>query len=215
VNCEAARGIIQDYLERRLAILDRNEFVRHVNECRACEEELAGYRDVFSYLGGMKPLSPPPGFQNAVISQLKSEGYVHEPKLSAVGRGLAGIRRLPRRVKYPLAAAAAVAALYVPLTLIVGRAAGAVARATVAVADLFVFVRNGLVGTPVIKRLGDAVSAYIEALKTVGGAVHTVMSSASGTVWIIAAAGVLAVSAVLLISFVLRKRGSENAPFSL
>jgi len=93
VNCEAARGIIQDYLERRLAILDRNEFVRHVNECRACEEELAGYRDVFSYLGGMKPLSPPPGFQNAVISQLKSEGYVHEPKLSAVGRGLAGIRR--------------------------------------------------------------------------------------------------------------------------
>jgi hypothetical protein len=215
VNCETARGIIQDYLERRLAILDRNEFVRHVNECRACEHELAGYRDVFSYLGGMKPIDPPMGFQNAVISQLKSEGYVHERRRSAVVRGIAAFRGLPRPVKYPAAVAAAIALLYIPLTLVMSNATGAVARATVAFADLFVRARNSFTGTALAKGLGDSVSAYVEVLKTVWGALHAMASSTGGTVGLIAVAAVIAVSAVLLISFVFRKRSSQDAPFCL
>ena len=84
MNCKIARGLIQDYHEQRLVQLERSEFLRHIDECPACERELIAYRDVFTFVRAMKPLDTPRGFHNAIISQLKSEGLIHEPRVSAV-----------------------------------------------------------------------------------------------------------------------------------
>lgn len=214
MNCETVRKLNQDYLERRLAQLDRNEFLRHINECTSCERELVNYRDVFTFLGSMKAVDPPRGFQNAVISQLKSEGVVHQPHITRVRRWANAFFGLPAPAKYPLAAAFVVAALYFPLKLAFSLAGEAAGKATVLVTDWLVSLGEALGEASYLARVWDALAGYARVLATVLNAIMTLVTSSSGA-WILGVGAAVALSAILLITRVVRKRSSHNAPLSL
>jgi hypothetical protein len=215
VNCETTKSILQDYLERRLVQLDRNEFLRHINECTSCERELVNFRDVFTFLGSMEAVEPPRRFQNDVISQLKSEGYVHEPKVKPVRRWVAGFLGLPGVAKYPLAAAVVIAALYLPLKLAFGLAGGAAGKATVIATNLLVTLRDTLGEASFLASLWNVLDGYARAFKTVLSASLSLLSSSSDSLLLLAGAGVVALSAILVITRHVKKRSSQNAPLCL
>jgi hypothetical protein len=214
MNCRIAQSIIQDYLERRLVILDRNEFVRHVSECTPCQTELAVYREVFTFLGGIKPAEPPRGFQNAVISQLKAEGLVYRPKVPAVRRWIGAFLDLPGLAKYPLAAGVVVAALYFPLILILRQAEGFAAEATVFLTNVFLFVRDALGDVSFLERAFDALGRYATAGRGLFGACLALVSSAGENLWVLGIGVVAVLMAILTISHFIKKRSSHHAPFS-
>lgn len=214
MNCETVKKLNQDYLERRLAQLDRNEFLRHINDCTSCERELVNYRDVFTFLGSMTREAPPRGFQNAVISQLKSEGVVHQPKIPPLERWVTAFVGLPGAAKYPLAAAIVVAALYFPLKLAFSLAEGVVGKATVLVTGWLVSAGNTVGEASFLTQLWDVLSGYARAAGTVLGAVTTLLSS-SGGLWFLGGGAAVVLSAILLITRVVRKRSSHNAPLCL
>jgi hypothetical protein len=214
VNCRTVKKISQEYLERRLAQLDRHEFLRHIDECTSCERELVNYRDVFTFLGRLEPVETPHGFQNGIISQLKSEGVIHEPKIAPLRRWAAAFLGLPGAAKYPLAAAVVIAALYLPLKLAFTLAGGAAGKATVAVTSWLVSASNALGEVSVFTRAWELLAGYARALGTVLNACGSLLSSSGGQ-WILGAGALVALSAILLITRVVKKRSSHNAPLCL
>jgi hypothetical protein len=215
VNCETTRSIIQDYLERRLVQLDRNEFLRHIDECAACERELVNFRDVFTFLGGMDSVAPPHGFQNTVISQLKSEGFVYQPKVKPIRRWAAGFLGLPGVAKYPLAAVVVIAALYLPLRLAFGLAGGVAGKATVIATNLLVSIRDTLGEASFLAQLWGVLDGYARAFKTVFSACLSLLSSSGDGLWLLGGGAVIALSAILVITRFVKKRSSQNAPLCL
>ena len=211
MNCETTRTLIQDYLDRRLVQLDRHEFLRHVDECAACERELVSYRDVYTFLGSMEAVEAPRGFQNAIISQLKSEGRIYEKKVSLARRWVGGFLALPGIAKYPLAATLVIAALYLPLKLILGLAGGATVRATVLMTDALVALRDTIGEATVLTRVWDSVTGYARVLQMILGACMSVLPSPAETPAVFAVVTVFALSSILLIVRFIRKRSSHNA----
>lgn len=215
MNCQTAQSIMQEYLERRLVILDRNEFVRHVSDCAACGIELAAYREVFTILGDAEREEVPRGFQNAIISQLKAEGVVHQPRVPAFRRWLTAFLDLPGLAKYPLAASVVVAALYFPLIVILGHAKGFTVKATVFMTNTLLFVREALGDIAFLERVCDSLSSYAKAGKAVFSACLSLVSSAGENLWFVSIGIVVALMLVLAISRFIKKRSSQHAPFSL
>jgi hypothetical protein len=214
VTCDTVRKLSQDYLERRLPQLDRNEFLRHINECSSCERELVNYRDVFTFLGAMEPVETPRGFQNTIISQLKSEGIIHQPEVSRVRRWANVFLALPGALKYPLAATFVIAALYLPLKVAFSLAGGTAGKAIVIAANWLVSAGDTLGEVSFLTRLWDVLNGYARALGTVVNALATLLSS-SGGLWVLGVGAIVTLSAILLISRVVRKRSSSNAPLCL
>ena len=211
MNCETTRTLIQDYLDRRLVQLDRHEFLRHVDECAACERELVSYRDVYTFLGAMEAVEAPRGFQNAIISQLKSEGRIYEKKVSLARRWVGGFLALPGIAKYPLAATLVIAALYLPLKLILGLAGGATVRATVLMTDALVALRDTIGEATVLTRVWDSVTGYARVSQMILGACMSVLPSPAEAPAVFAVVTVFALSSILLIVRFIRKRSSHNA----
>jgi hypothetical protein len=207
--------MIQDYLERRLVQLDRHEFLRHIDECASCERELVNLRDVFTFLGKMETLRAPRGLQNAVISQLKSEGFIYQPKVNPLRRWTGAFLGLPAPAKYPLAALIVIAALYLPLKLVFAYAGGAAGRAVVLATDALVTIRDTLGDVSFLSRFWDVLCGYARALQTITGAFVTLVSSSTDGLWILGGFAIVALSAILLITRVLKKRSSDNAPLCL
>lgn len=215
MNCETTRSIIQDYLERRLVQLDRHEFLRHIDECASCERELVNYRDVFTFLGKMEACEPPRGFQNAVVSQLKSEGHIYQPKVRPVRRWAAAFLGLPSPAKYPLAAIVVIAALYFPLKLVFGFAGEAAGKTAVLATNLLVTLRDALGEVSFLTRLWDVLCGYGRAFQTVFEALVSLISSSGDGLWLLGGFAVIALSAILVITRLLKKRSSHNAPLCL
>ena len=215
MNCETVKKLSQDYLERRLAQLDRNEFLRHIDECASCERELVNYRDVFTFLGAMKSVEPPRGFQNSIISQLKSEGVVHQPHITRVRSWARGFFGLPAAAKYPLAAVIVVAALYLPLRLAFSLAGEAAGKATVIFTDWLLSMWETVGEASYLMHLWDTLAGYGRALSTVLSAVSSLVLSSTGGLWIAGAGAAVALSAILVITRIVRKRSSHNAPLCL
>lgn len=215
MNCSTAQSIIQDYLDRRLVVLDRNEFVRHVSDCKSCGKELAFYRDVYGFLGEMEREQVPRGFQNKVISQLKAERIIHRPDVPALRRFTGAFLALPAMAKYPLAATAVIAALYFPLLLILGNAKGIAVKATVFMTDVFLILQNALGGVSFLANISDTLGRYAKLGKTVVGACLSLVASAGDNVLVLSIAVVAALMAVLAVSILRKKRSSHNAPFSI
>ena len=214
MNCQTAQNLIEDYLDRRLVVLDRNEFVRHVSDCPSCEAELAAYRDVYEFLGDMEPEEVPRGFQNKVVSQLKAERLIYQPKVPALRRCVNAFLDLPGLAKYPLAAGAVIAALYFPLLLTLGRAEGFVARATVYLTEKFLSLQDLLGGVSFLANSYHAFERYAKLGKTVLATCFSAVFSAGDDVWIVSIGIFVAVLAVLGITLLKKKRSSHNAPFS-
>jgi hypothetical protein len=207
MNCETAKTLIQPYLEGRLAVLERNEFVHHVTECGACETEVIAYRELFRGLHELPRLAAPERLSIAVIAQLRAEGIAHEPRFSGARRALDGLLGLPAKVRYPLAALAVVIVLYAPVALILGRAQGSMAGVAESFARAVVWVQATLAGLPGIAGL----EPYARAARTVVRAAGELVSP--GVLLLGAAA--IALTLYSMSRVLRRKRPSDHALFSL
>lgn len=215
MNCQTVQNLIEDYLDRRLVVLDRHEFVRHVTDCPACEAELAAYRDVYEFLGDAEAEVVPRGLQNKVISQLKAEKLIYQPKVPALRRCVNAFLDLPGLAKYPLAAGAVIAAVYFPLLLMLGRAEGLAAKATVFVTERFLSLQDLLGGVSVLANIYHALERYTKLGKTVVGACVALVSSTGDNLWVLSIGIFAALFAILGVSLLKKKRSSHDAPFSV
>jgi anti-sigma factor RsiW len=206
MNCELAKNLIQPYLEGRLPVLERNEFVHHVTECGACEREVIAYRELFRGLRDVPRLEAPERLAVAVIAQLRADGLVHEPRFSGLRRAVEGFFALPARARYPLSALAVVLLLYVPVALILGRAGRSVAGIAESFARAVVWLQGAVAGLPGVA----AFDPYVRAARTVARAAGEVVSP--GLFLVASAAIILALYTMLRV--LRRKRPSDHAIFS-
>jgi anti-sigma factor RsiW len=207
MNCETAKNLVQAYLEGRLPVLERNEFVHHVTECGACETEVIAYREVFRALREAPRFDAPERLEIAVLAHLRAEGLVHEPKFSAARRAADGFLALPAKARYPLAALAVVAVLYVPVAIGLGSGGRSVAGLAESFARVVLWVQGAMAGAPGI----TVFEPYVRAARTVIHAAGGLVSPLA-LVIAVAAAGALVYS---MSRVVRRKRPSGHALFSL
>ena len=207
MNCETAKNLIQPYLEGRLPTLERNEFVYHVTECGACETEVLKYRQLFRGLRSLERFEAPSRIQAGVLAHLQAEGMIHEPRFPVIKRGLDRFLDLPAKVRYPAAALAAVAVMYLPVGFILTGTSGSLARATESVARAVLWLQS---------TAGDVsartnVEPYTRAARTVSHAAAEAFSPLAAFVIVVALIAVVAFMAALIV----RRKKTGNALFSL
>lgn len=212
MNCTTVRGIIQEYLEGRLSQLERNELVTHVDECAACEEEVLAYREMFGMLRTLPRHEAPRRVTNAVMAHLAAEGALRTPKVSVslFNRFLA----LPAAARYPLAAAAVIAALYAPLAAALGMMRGSVSVTTGRIAEAYIAMQSALSGMSVLGTFFETVSTYARTFKTVLQAFGSLVSRGDG-VWVFAVAAAIVLSVALAILIGRRRKSIHHATYSL
>jgi len=208
MNCETAKNLIQPYLEGRLPTLERNEFVYHVTECGACETEVLAYRQLFRSLRSLERFEAPSRIQAGVLAHLQAEGMIHEARFPLVKRALDRFLDLPARVRYPAAALAAVALMYIPVGFILAGTRGSIAAGTEAVARGVLWVQS---------TVGDVsartnVEPYTRAARTVSHAAAEAFSPLAALVLVAALVAVVAFTAARIVR---RKKPSGNALFTL
>lgn len=205
MNCEIAQTLVQPYLEGRLATLERNEFVHHVTECAACEADVIAYRRMFEGLREMPRLDAPSRLAVTVLAELRAEGLVHGPRFSMLTRVSDRFFALPSWVRYPSAALVAIALLYLPVGLVLGRADHSIVELAGSLARAVVWMRGEVAGFP-----------GVTLLDTCARAARTVVHAASAmispfTLFIIM---VVVAGAVFSVAKILRgKRQSGHALF--
>jgi hypothetical protein len=207
MNCETAKNLVQAYLEGRMPVLERNEFVRHVTECSACETEVIAYREVFRALRDVPRFDAPGRLEVAVLAHLRAEGLVHEPKFSVARRAADGFMAMPAKARYPLAALAVVALLYIPVAFALGNTGRTVAGLAESFARGVLWVQGALAGVPGLAVLDPYVRAARTVVHAAGGLV-----SPLALVAIVVAAGAVVYSMSRVLR---RKRPSGHAIFSL
>jgi hypothetical protein len=206
MNCETAKNLIQPYLEGRLATLERNEFVYHVTECAACERDVIAYREVFQSLRDLPRLEAPARIAVGVLAQLRAEGLVYEPRFSVVRRVTDGFLALPAKVRYPMAAFAVIALMYLPVAVLLGTAGASIAGAAESLARAVVWVRGMVAEFPGV----SALDTYVRAGRTI---VHAAGEVVSPVTWLVVVA-VVAVAVYSMLRILRGKRHSGHALFS-
>jgi len=216
MRCATVHNLIQEYLEGRLPKLDRNEFVHHVSECEACENEVLIYRELFGSLGRLPHFDVPRVVVPSVIAELRSVGVIRPQKVSVARKLLGRFLALPAPAKYPLAASIVVAALYSPIAALLGLMGGSVTSVTDKIADLYVSIETAMNGVSVLGRVLDTVSDYLRAFAVLLRASASVVSSANENLYY-GGMGILAViSCVLLLSLIAKRRkASRHATHSI
>jgi len=204
MNCQIVRNVVQEYLEGRLAALDRNEFVHHVDQCKSCEDEVLAYRAVFTDLRRMGRFEAPSGLETVVMAELREQGLVREKKIPLLSRLLDGFLALPAFARYPLAAAGVIIALYAPVTLVLGRFREAVGIATGMIADGYLFAQNALGSISAVARVCETLASYAKA--------QALASLASQGIIMSLGVGFLA-ALLITIRWFGRKRSSHNAHY--
>jgi hypothetical protein len=207
VNCEFVKKHVQDYLEGRLVALDRNAFIRHVDECPACEEEVFAYREVFSCLREMRRLDPPPSLEGAVVARLKNDGVIYETKVPVVVRLLEGFLGMPALARYPIAAAVVIAALYFPLAALVGLMRGAAVSFTDFVTHVYDLSRRAVVSLEFFEHLFESLRDYAKGFAALAKALAT---AAVENPWLLGASVATILTIVLIVSVVTRRKRSEQ-----
>ncbi|MCH7548779.1 MAG: zf-HC2 domain-containing protein [Candidatus Krumholzibacteriota bacterium] len=216
MNCQRVIDSVQEYLEGRMPRLERNEFVSHVSECTACEEEVLHYREVFGGLRELERFEAPSRVSRAVIAHLKADGRIYEASVPAFARAVERFLALPALARYPLAAALLVAILYVPLAALLGLARGSVTSVTEVLTGAYITVHAALSGVSLFATFFDALGSYARAFKAVHGAVVALASNAGESFWLLGIALVIVSAAVLGVTMVARrKRSSHHAIFGL
>ena len=207
MNCETTKNLVQPYLEGRLATLERNEFVHHVTECATCEAEVLSYREIFDALREMPRLEAPSRLSVAVLAHLRAEGLAHEPRFSVLNRVGDRFFALPSWVRYPSAALAVIALLYVPVGLLLGNADHSIVELAGSLARAVVWVRGKVTGFPGV----TAFDTYARAARTIVHATGAVISPLTLMLGLVVVGG-----AVFSVSRILRrKRQSGHALLSL
>jgi len=214
MNCNTVKKLAQDYHERRLSILDRNEVVHHASECASCEAELAAYRDVFVSLRGMKAGPIPRGFQNRIVSQLKSEGLIYQPEVPLTRQWLSSFLALRPAVRYPMAAAAIVGALYLPVVWLLALARGSVAEVTLVLTNAFVSARDAFGQVSFIDRFFEQLESYARLAKTIINACTVLLTSMGENVLLLGIGMTAVLTAALVFSVVARRKRSSHNVFA-
>jgi anti-sigma factor RsiW len=207
MNCETAKNLIQPYLEGRLPTLERNEFVYHVTECGACETEVLQYRQVFRALRGMERFEAPSRVSVAVLAHLRADGLIHEPRFPRFQPVLDAFLDLPAKVRYPVAAFAAVAVMYIPVGFVLAGTRGSIAGMAETVARAVLWIQATLDG---MSAKAD-VEPYTRAARTVS---HAFAEIAAPVLVTLVVAALVAVAAFTAARFVRRKKPSGHALFS-
>ncbi|HXV12916.1 MAG TPA: zf-HC2 domain-containing protein [Candidatus Krumholzibacteria bacterium] len=207
MNCETAKNLIQPYLEGRLPTLERNEFVYHVTECGACETEVLAYRQVFRSLRSMERFEAPSRVQVAVLAHLHAEGLIHEPRFPMFKRVLDAFLDLPARVRYPLAALAAVMVMYLPVGFVLAGARGSLAGAAETLARGVLWFQGVFEGVSARAN----VEPYTRAARTV---THAAAEVALPIAVMLLVAALVAVVALTAARIVRRKKPSGHALFT-
>jgi anti-sigma factor RsiW len=208
MNCETAKNLIQPYLEGRLPTLERNEFVYHVTECGACETEVLQYRQVFRALRTMERFEAPSRVAVGVLAHLRAEGLIHEPRFPRFQRVLDAFLDLPAKVRYPVAAFAAVAVMYIPVGFVLAGTRGSIAGMAERVARAVVWFQTTLGG---VSAKAD-VEPYTRAARTVTHAAAEIAAPIVASLLVVTLVGVVAFTAA---RFVRRKKTSGHALFSI
>jgi putative zinc finger protein len=207
MNCETAKNLVQPYLEGRLPTLERNEFVYHVTECGACETEVLAYRQLFRSLRSLERFEAPSRIQAGVLAHLQAEGLIHEPRFPVIKRVLDRFLDLPAKVRYPAAALAAVAVMYIPVGFILTGTRGSIAGATEAVARGVLWLQS----TAGSVSARTNVEPYTRAARTVSHAAAEAFSPLAAFALVVA---IIAVVAFMAARIVRRKKPSGNALFN-
>jgi len=207
MNCQTAKNLIQPYLEGRLPTLERNEFVYHVTECGACETEVLEYRQLFRSLRKLERFEAPSRIQAGVLAHLQAEGLIHEPRFPVIKRSFDRFLDLPAKVRYPAAALAAVAVMYLPVGFILAGTRGSIAGAAESVARGVLWLQS---------TAGDVsartnVEPYTRAARTVSHAAAETFLPLAG---FMIAVAIIAVVAFMAARIVRRKKPSGNALFN-
>ncbi len=210
MKCTTVRNHIEDYLEGRLAQLERNEFVTHVTACADCEEELLAWREMFRALREVERHEAPGRIRTAVLARLRAEGVIRRPERSTMQRVFDRFFAMPARERYPLAAALVIASLYGPLAAIVGLFRGSFDSAVAAVAELSAVAATALQSIAFVHDLTDAVAVYIRAGQTVLQALNGALGSDARMAVAMVAALMLALG---IGTFTRRKRVARHATF--
>jgi hypothetical protein len=215
MNCKTVRSCVQEYLEGRLPTLERNEFVHHVSECAACEDEVLAYREIFGGLRSLERVEAPPRVSRAVLAHLRADGRIYETPVPVVSRILERFFSLPALLRYPLAASLLIAILYVPLAALLGVMRGSVTSATDVVTNLYTTVHGALSGVSAFATFFDALESYARAFSAVRGAA-TAFAAAAGENLLLVVVGLLVVCTGVVAATIIarRKRGSHHATFS-
>ncbi len=207
MNCETATSLMQSYLEGRLPTLERNEFVYHVTECAACETEVIAYRNVFRCLREMPRFEAPSRLGVAVMAHLHAEGLIHEPRFPWLRRAVQRYAAIPAGVRLPLTAGILIAALYLPVALILSGTRGSLAGTAEEFARGVLWIQNLFGSLSVV----SALEPYLRAVRTVFAAVSAYVSP----VMLLAAIAVVAVIVISTMRPGRRKRPSGHAILSL
>jgi len=210
VDCRSVEANVQDYLEARLPVLDRNEFVRHVTNCADCEAKVLGWREVFSGLRKIERVAAPERISRGVMQHLRAEGLVHEARVPARKRLAARFLGLPGVIKYPLAAVLVIATLYVPLAAVLGLAGESYGSYTGALTSAYGAVESALRGVSFFSRVLDELASDLRAVTAVSQAMLTALANAGGA-WAIGAGALVALGAGLAAGWLSRrKRAARN-----
>jgi hypothetical protein len=207
MNCETAKILIQPYLEGRLPTLERNEFVYHVTECGACETEVLEYRQVFRALRTLERFEAPSRVAVGVLAHLHAEGLIHEPRFPRFQRILDAFLDLPAKVRYPVAALAAVTVMYLPVGFVLAGTRGSIAGAAETIARAVLWIQATLGG---VSAKAD-VEPYTRAARTV---THAAAEIAAPVVVSLIVAALVTVAAFTAARIVRRKKPSGHALFS-
>ncbi len=206
MNCETTKNLIQPYLEGRLPTLERNEFVYHVTECGACETDVLEYRRVFRLLREMERLEVPSRIEVGVMAQLRADGLVHEPRFPLFKRLLDRFLDTPARVRYPVAALAAVMVMYLPVGFVLAGTRGSIAGVTEGVARGVLWLQGALTG--LFTRAN--VEPYSRAARTVTHAAAEVISPLAAMLLVLALVGIVAYMAARVV----RRKKTGHALFT-
>ena len=211
MNCEFVNKHVQDYLDGRLVALDRNLFIRHVDECRQCEETVVAYREMFAGLRGMERYDAPPGLAGSVVSQLKTDGVIYEQKVPALARAVARLMALPGIARYPVTAALVIACLYFPVAALLSLTGGFAASFAGFVTNLYAVATRAVGGIAFVERLVDSAGSYAGAI---GALLRTLGAAAGENTWLLGVGAATLLTIILIVSMVTRrKRNAQHATY--
>jgi hypothetical protein len=211
MNCEFVKRHVQDYLEGRLVALDRNAFVRHVDECAACESVVVEYREVFTGLRQMDRMYAPPGLQGVVVSRLKVDGVIYERPVPALVRVVERFMSLPGIARYPLAALIVVGSMYFPLAALLGLASGFAVSFTGFVTNIYTLASSAIGGLAFVERMVDSAGRYAKAITAL---LRALSSAAAENAWLLGVAAATMLTIILIVSMITRrKRSAQHATY--
>jgi anti-sigma factor RsiW len=71
--CKSVREMISPYIDEALEPSERDDFIRHIQECSECRAHYEEIRDVHALLAGAERYRAPAGFSSRVMASVKAE----------------------------------------------------------------------------------------------------------------------------------------------